>query len=287
MELGALVREARGNHIEALLLEVRGLREPTEGELTPEARSSARAWLNRHDLITSVRASGHFRLAYMGEQLADELHRSRTSGEGRWDRVTRVIAEEIEAGGLGDGARIVDGADITEKERAMAYDRLERWQLVTIQRAWGGVVVRASARSALSEVPHIHGLLKEHYEGQRHYVDQRVMNETNVHGGTVGAVMTGGEGNAAYVTQTLTAAEQVSITAKVAEILDALDGVGGAEGLRAAVEAIQEVATQPEPSKSTIRQKVFEAAAVASATVGVEKASHLLIQLVSWAVSGA
>lgn len=281
MDLNPLIREAHGTHIEAVLLDVRGHRPLADGQLPEEALHSAKNWLDAHGLIRDENLASQFDLTYDGGRLADALHRSRTSGEGRRDVVTRAIAEVIDAGGDERDVAVVDGAEVTNRERQIVLDRLARWQLISVVRGWGEEILRADARPALAEVTDVQGLLKDHYEGRGGVVDQRVTNTTHVSGGTVGGVQTGGSGNTMRVTQTITATEQADVFARVSEIQRELDRVEGADELRDAVGEIQEAAAQPDQSKPGLRQKVVEAMAVAGATQSVEKATVLLSQLLA------
>lgn len=280
MDLNPLIREAQGTHIEAVLLDVRGHRPLADGQLPEEALHSAKNWLDAHGLILDENLASQFGLTYDGQRLADALHRSRTSGEGRRDAVTRAVAEAIDAGEDEREVATVDGVEVTDRERQIVLDRLARWDLISVVRSGGEEIVRADARPALAEVTDVQGLLKDHYEG-RGIVDQRVSNTTHVSGGTIGGFQTGGSGNTMHVTQTITPSDQADVFARVSEILRELDEVEGAEELRGAVEAIQEAAAQPDQSRPGLRQKVFEAMAVAGATQGVEKATVLMSQLLA------
>lgn len=172
----------------------------------------------------------------------------------------------------------------SEVERQLGLARLEKWELIEAFRSWGGKIVKALAKPALAEIPDIHGLHTDHYEA-RAYVDQRVTNTTNVSGGYVGGIQTGGSGNTMNVTQSVAPMEQAGIIAKVAEILSALDGVEGVDNLRFAVEAIGDQAAKPDATKPNVRQKVIDAmtvaGSVASITQAVGPATVLLSQLLS------
>lgn len=280
VDLNNLMRDVRGTDIETVLLAVRGHKELADGELSPEAQYGVKTWLNDRGLIHSESVAGDFSLTYDAQRLAEELHRSRSSGEGRKDLVTRAVAEVIEAGRDEQEVTEVNGVEVTERERQLALNRLEKWGRISVVRAWGNEVVRADALPALVEITDIRGLLRDHYEGQG-IVDQRVSNTTNVTGGTVGGIQTGGSGNTMHVTQTITPSEQADVFARVSKILRELDCVEGTEELRDAVEEIQEAAAQPDRSKPGLRQKVIEAMAVAGATQGVEEAIVLLSQLLA------
>lgn len=281
VDLNSLMRDVRGTDIETVLLAVRGHRELADDELSPETQYGVKTWLKDRGLIHSESVAGDFSLTYDAQRLADELHRSRTSGEGRRDLVTRAIAEVIDAGGDEREAITVDGVEVTDRERQVVLDRLAKWDLISVVRSWGEEIVRADARPALAEVTDIRGLLRDHYEERGGVIDQRVSNTANVSGGNVSGFQVGGSGNTMHVTQTITPSEQAGVLARVSEILRELDDVEGAEDLRGAVEEIQEAAAQPDQSKPGLRQKVIEAVAVAGATQGVEKATVLMSQLLA------
>jgi len=279
MEMNQLIKQAQGTNIETLLLAHQNLREPAEGELTDVARVGAKSWLRQHDLMHDERASGGFSLTHDGQQLAQALHRSRTNGERRWDMVARALAEAIDGDSDQDSVIEVDGAAVTDKERDLVLERLERWDLIKVLRAWGNEVVRVIAKPRLSEVFDVHGLLRDHYDAGRGSVDNSVT--TNISGGNVGGVQAGGSGNTMHVSQTITLAERTDVLAKVVEIMAAVEAIDGAEELRQAVAAIETTAAEPSASKPRIKEKVLEAMAIAGATQGVETAGSLLLQLFS------
>lgn len=278
MDMIQQIREAQGTYIELVLLDARGHRPLAEGELSPEARHGAKNWMQAHGLAGEENLAGQYHLTYDGELLADALQASRADGEGRWDRVTRETIAAIQAGRQPDDVTVVDGVPVSERERQLAIDRLERWRLIKALRAWGGQVVRALPLPALAETVGIVGPLKDHYEG-RGYVDQSVRNTTNISGGNVAGVQTGGSGNTMHVTQHISALERAGIASKVDSILQVLAGVDGADGVRKSVEEIREVAILPGATKPTVKQKVIEAMTIAGGTAGVVQATVMLAQL--------
>ncbi|MGO1568542.1 MAG: hypothetical protein ACTHXC_10975 [Brachybacterium sp.] len=283
MDLNPLIREVRGSYIAAVLLDRAGHRPLADGELSPAAVHSAKRWLDDNKLILGESLAGDFDLTYDAEQLADALQKDRTSGEGRWDAVTRAVAEAIEAGQRYPEVDTVDGAEVTDRELQVGLERLARWELIDVV-GDGGRILRADARPALVEVSGVRGLLKDHYEGGQG-PGHRVSNTTNISGGTVGGVQTGGSANAMHVTQTITPVEQADILAKVTNVIDTLAGVEGVEELRAAIDDIRDTAAEPAPSKPALKDKVIEALAIAGATRGVEQVIAPLAQLLPW-VSG-
>lgn len=277
MDLNGLIREVQGTHIEAALLAARGHRELAEGTLSDEAAYSAKKWLHSRGLATEENMAGQYDLTYDGQQLADALQKSRRSGEGRLELVTRALVEMILAGGSAHGVTVVDGEEVAAHERELALTRLEKWKCVDAVHAAQQRFVRVDAAPGLYEAHGVVGTLKEHYEG-RGYVDQRVTNTTNVSDSHVGGIQTGGSGNTMHVTQTISELERTGVTAKLDQVLALLADVDGAEDLRAAVEEIREVALLPEATKPSIKQKVVEGLEVAGNLASVTQASPVMAQ---------
>lgn len=281
MELMSWMREIQGTYIETVLLAAGQHRPLADRQVSDEEQYGAKNWLDDRGLIRDENLASEYTLTSEGQRLADALHRSRTSGEGRWDRVTRAIAEVVLAYGDEQSVTVVDGIEVSDSDRELVIDRLKKWGLIEVEEALGYGVVRVDPLPRLAEVFDVHGSLRDHYEGQRGLVDNRTTNTTHISGGNVGVAMTGGSHNTAHVTQVITPADQARIFTKVAEILGALDNVEDSDELRAKVEAIQEAATQPQMTKPGIKQKVIEAMAVAGVTQGVDQAVVLLSQLLS------
>ncbi len=264
MDLNSLMKEAQTReHVELVLLEARGHREFDEDDISNEARQNAKGWLRDHDLITHERYSGNFDLSYDGQILADKLHESRTNGERRWDLVMREILAALDTNRPLESVAEVDGAAVTDKEREVIYNRLERWGLAELHRDWGNEVVQVVPKPALAEALGVTGSLKDHFEGQA-YLDQRVSNQTNISGGIVGGTMTGGSNNTMQIQQTITPLEAAGIKARVDEILQHLEDVEGAEELARIVQGVREEVDKPEATKSSVKAKATKAISLIS-----------------------
>lgn len=74
---------------------------------------------------------------------------------------------------------------------------------------------------------------------------------------------------------------RADILAKVADIEEQLDGLEGADELRASVQAIQKATSQPQATKHGLKDKVIEALMMAGATEGVQAAALGLLQMLT------
>lgn len=278
MDLNVLMRQVQGTHIEDVLLEKRGHRPLADGDLSAEAALGARDWLQTRNLATEHNLAAQYDLTYDGQRLADAMHKSRTRGEGRWELVTRALAEAILARQHPSAITVVDGSEVTDLERELGLSRLEKWNCIKVSHTAQARFVRVEAAQGLFEAPGVEGSLKDHYEGWGQ-VDQSVTNTTHITGGYVGGVQTGGTGNTLHVAQTLNQLERAGITAKLDAILHMLDNSDAVRDLTEAVEGIREVVLLPEANKSTIKDKVVAGIEVAGNLASVAQAAPLVVQV--------
>ncbi len=146
------MKEAQaGEHLELVLLSMGGYRDLREGELPSGALEAAERWLRDRGLAGEENLGTPFRLTYDGRVLAEALHRSRTSGERRWDLVMRAMIEAIYRQEDPEEIQEVDRAPVTRQEREVVYCRMEKWQLAKLLRSWGGQVLRFIPKPAMAE----------------------------------------------------------------------------------------------------------------------------------------
>lgn len=276
MEMNRLIKEAQAReHVELLLLDAGGHRAPGVEDLSDEARVGAKEWLRNHGLIVGERLSGDFDLNYDGQMLADQLNQSRTSGERRWDLAMKLMLPAIYEYGNADSVMKVDGLAVTDTERDIVYDRIEKWGLGKPLKAWGGKVIRVLPKPRLAEALQVSGSLKDYFENQTH-VNQSVTNQTNISGGTVGGVMTGGSGNTVHVQQTLSSLEAEGVKAKLDEILQVINDVDGIEPLVEVMQQARSEVDTPEATKPSIKKKVVDGISVAGDLSSIAQTAPLI-----------
>jgi len=224
-----------------------------------------------------------FRLSEAGRRLARKFMQSRIDGPERWDAVQRAVLVFIRDKNSGraidlvssDGG-IVDGRPVTEDEVLMAYEFLSEHGLAkSIARAWGAPDLQPKITSK--------GMYAIHEPNIREYVERgfvSVSNDystnTNVNGGTVGAVM-GGSGNTTNVQLTIYARTQV--LALTERILSEIPDDAEHAPLRAEVESIRSEAESGAGEPESLLAKAGKAALMAGGTAAGQQIISLLAQL--------
>lgn len=199
-----------------------------------------------------------------GRALARRIEQSRDSGQDRWDAVTRAVAAGLHSDRT-NAWRVeeVDGRPVTPGELTIAVDNLERWDCAKPIRAWGQEVVRLLPKDRLHQIPGIHGLLRDYFEGAHvASYDQSTHNTTTV-GGNAHAVQTGGAGN--QQTVSITTIERAEMLATLGQVRAAL----GDDAPTELVEAVDEVEAEvrsAQPTRPTISQQLQSALITAGAT---------------------
>lgn len=277
MTYAEIARQLRGTAAEAVLLQA-AKHGGEGGNGAPDERAAydGRQHLRRLGLLVDEESlAGEVDLNTDGHAVAAYILRSRESGEERLDAVTRAVADAaLTTRGLGWRISDAAGRAVTEEELDTAVTRLERWRCAKPQRRAAGGFSRLSPLDLMSEIPRIDGLLIDYFDPRAaSHVDHSVTNTTNISGGTVGGVQTGGGGNTQHVSQTISSTEQAEMLAALGQVLAALEAEPN-DRLRADVEAIRGEVVSERPEKPRVREKV-QAALI---TAGVTGASNLVFQ---------
>lgn len=288
-----ILREIRGSDAERLLLALVAATGPlgpssAATALETDVRSALAAdqRLEELGLVSPDKRAVHsIELTSRGRGVAARVSQSRTAGPDRWDAVERAVATSlIESKGW--QVQEVEGVPVADHELQLAIQHLKQWRLVKAETQGDGTFYVVMPTNLIHEVPGIAGRLRDHFEGASSYADNR--NTTTIHGGTVGAVQTGGSHNTQNVSQTITitAPQQAEALGIVGALLGALDRADDdVDDLREAVEAIRDEVTTGEATKSSVKDMVMGALITAGASESGHLISQGLAQLLS-VVSG-
>lgn len=241
------------------------------------------------DLGLAVRetsGAGELELTGEGQDLAEMVAGLRENGPERWDAVQRTLLRFVAESAPGRAFEIlgstdarVNGRPITQAEANMALDFLTSNGLLT-------TLPTAEVEDLRPRVT-TNGMYAMHEPNIRDYVERgfvSVSNDysinTNVNGGTVGAVV-GGQGNTTSVAQYISRDERTQVLALVDRVLAGLgDSVEDAP-LRSKVQEIKAQAEGSEPPKVGILSKARDALLLASATEGGRSVIGWIGQIIS------
>lgn len=286
-------RQIRGTAAEKVLLNSHSAGEPcfrsVYGAGVTDERSAVAAAQQLRAMGLAVRENsmaGELELTGEGKELAEMVVRSRENGPERWENVQRAMLRFVADTSPGRAFEIldsthalVDGRAITQAEAEMALDFLTSNGLLQ--------TIRTDQADDLRPRVTNNGMYAMHEPNIRDYVERgfvSVSNDystnTNVSGGTVGAVV-GGQGNTTSVAQNISRDERTQVLALVDRVLSGLNDSVEDASLRSKVHEIKAEAEGPGTSKAGILSKARDALLLASATEGGRSVIKWIGQIIS------
>lgn len=220
--------------------------------------------------------SGERYLSETGEGVVACLKESLSDGDWRFDLVVRAMLNAIQRGAPLDEITDVCGTRISDTERQDSFNFIVDNELAETISALGCVIGRANPTWKTREALRVPGLLSS-WCNPKQKEGHLVANTTNISGGNIASVITGGQEHFAEIQQNINEFDAKGFVAEIDSILQKLSEWDNIGEFKAELREIRDHAESADTNKSSIRERLSSALKTAAEIATV-------VPAISWVV---